>query len=64
MRVCLMALLENNSINSNLIKDNVYIDLKYIYQKNSRLFIEGIAFIENCNAKDYKDIDYKLILKN
>ncbi len=49
---------------SHLIIDNTYIELKDIYQKNNKLFIDGIAFIENCNASENSDISYNLIFKS
>lgn len=46
---------------SNILVDNVYIDLHTFDIKDSTLFIDGIAFIEYTNIKEYSDIEYQLL---
>lgn len=55
--------LKRDLTNSSLFFDNTYIELKAISISKSKLFIDGIAFINEVNVQDYSDIDYKLILK-
>ena len=50
--------------NNNLpIDKNLYIDLKSFRIESKLLFIEGIGLITNESAKEYSDINYKLIFK-
>lgn len=51
-------------LESHLVVDNVYIELKDIHVEEYRLFIDGIAFISGVNVGDYSDIDYRLIFKS
>lgn len=53
--------IEENS--DHLIVNDTFIDLRSININDSRLFLDGIAYISGLSVREYSDIDYKLLLK-
>ena len=43
-------------------KHEVYVDLKNIYFEKNKLFLDGVGIVRGKDAKDYSDINYRLIL--